>query len=574
MGFQSIVQENPLERLASLASMAGVAQIADEARALATRVAEGRFYLACVGQFKRGKSSLLDALLHEVILPIGVVPVTALPTVVRYGTARSARVLLRGSDWRQLEIIDLSSYVSEEENPENEKGVAAIEVFVPSELLATGMCLVDTPGIGSVFEANSAATYELVPHIDAALVVLGADPPISGEELALITRISQRVDDLLFVLNKADRVSKAELASAKQFACRMLGARLDRPIEIYEVSAKEELEGSHGTREWSAFTVALNHTLAASGRQLVWLAQKRGMSRLTGWLLVTIEEERRVLVEPLADSEASLQQLAEYIARAEQAIDDLGLLFLGEQERLTQRLEERRQKFIASVLRGAQSQLAEQLPFASSFGPACRRFSMQAALDIARKHVVPWLSAEEENVNDEYAGVTERFTALANEFLGELAEAGIPHLRHIAESIEECGKLTSRSRFQFHQLLHLARPASPLRHAADLILAAVGLRRMIRRDAQEFLVKLLDVNTSRVQGDLENRLAVARRELEHGVRDIIVKVRDAARDTLVRTREVREAGEPATSARLATLAEIESEVRTLARETSLLEFQS
>lgn len=555
--------ESPLERLAAVASMAGVTQIAEEALSLAVRVAEGRFYLACVGQFKRGKSSLLDALLDDTILPIGVVPVTALPTVVRYGLERSARVLLRGSEWRQIEIGDLALYVSEEENPENEKGVEAVEVFFPSELLATGMCLVDTPGTGSVFEANSATTYAFVPHIDAALVVLGADPPLSGEELTLVTRISRQVDNVLFVLNKADRVSTADLAAAKQFASRVLGERLGRPIEIYEASAKEMLEGNHGTREWSAFVNALEHMLSVSGRQLVWLAQQRGASRLAGRLLNTIEEERRALIAPLIELDARLRHLSEYVTESETTIRDLGLLFLGEQQRLTLRLEQRRQEFIALVLPQAARQLAEKLASAPLNGPAYRRFSMQAALDIARQYVLPWLAREEETVSQEYADITRRFTSLAIEFLGELASGGIPHLNYAPETIEDYGKLTSRSRFQFQALLRIARPASPFRHAGDFIFSAFGLHRLIRQDASDFLAQLLDVNTSRVQGDLENRLAVARKELEHAVRDVLIRAKEIASETLSRARETRNAGNPAVQARLARFAEIEREINEL-----------
>lgn len=568
---QDSIRATPLEQLAALASRAGGKEIETEAISLADRISEGRFYLACIGQFKRGKSSLLDALLGDTILPIGVVPVTALPTVVRYGPERAARVLLRDSEWRHIEMGDLALYVSEEDNPGNEKEVAAVEVFFPSDLLATGMCLVDTPGLGSVFEGNTATTYKFLPHIDAALVVLGADPPISGEELALVTRISREIDDVVFVLNKADRVTRGELAAAKQFAGRMLGERLGRPIEIYEVSAKEELAGNHGTRDWAGLTGALEKMLSLSGHRLVRRAQQRGASRLASWLSGTIEEEKRALTEPLAESEARMRALTEYVAQSEQSIRDLELLFLGEQQRLTERLEARRQAFLTAVLPEARHQLAEKLAPARLSGPAYRRFAMQAALDVARAQVVPWLKVEEEAVNAEYDILTGRFTSLANEFLGQLATLGIPHLAYLAGSIEGCGKLTSRSTFQFNSMLYIARPASPLRHAADIVLALLGLGAVIRGDAENFLVRLLNSNTSRVQADLEDRLAVARRELEHAVRATLVRARGVAVGTLLRARETRDAGEAAVQAQLAHFAEIESEIASLSQEMSLMQ---
>ena len=85
-----------------------------------------------------------------------------------------------------------------------------VEVFVPCPLLASGMCLVDTPGIGSVFAGNTETTKEFIPQIDAAILLVGADPPISGEELALIEAVAANVEEVLVVLNKIDRVSAAE----------------------------------------------------------------------------------------------------------------------------------------------------------------------------------------------------------------------------------------------------------------------------------------------------------------------------------------------------------------------------
>jgi dynamin family protein len=72
-------------RLRELALEAGAKELADEAASLEERLREQRFYVACVGQFKRGKSTLLNALVGRPLLPTGVVPVTSVPTVLRYG---------------------------------------------------------------------------------------------------------------------------------------------------------------------------------------------------------------------------------------------------------------------------------------------------------------------------------------------------------------------------------------------------------------------------------------------------------------------------------------------------------
>ena len=159
-----------LLRLADLAQELRAKPVVVEARELAARVSEGRFYVVCVGQFKRGKSTLLNALVSHEVVPTGFVPVTAVPTVIRYGDEPHARVRVRDGSWRDVAMTELKEYVTEEFNPENKKAVEGAEVFVPSPLLSSGMCLVDTPGLGSVFTGNTATTQAFIPHIDAALV--------------------------------------------------------------------------------------------------------------------------------------------------------------------------------------------------------------------------------------------------------------------------------------------------------------------------------------------------------------------------------------------------------------------
>lgn len=154
-----------LTRLAELAQEFGSEHVKEEATNLAERLREGRFYVACIGQFKRGKSTLLNALVGDSVLPTGVVPITTVPTVLRYGEKRSARVRFQGGAWTDLAPEGLVQYVSDEHNPENAKSVAGVEVFLPHVLLADGMCLVDTPGLGSIFAGNTAATQAFVPRL-------------------------------------------------------------------------------------------------------------------------------------------------------------------------------------------------------------------------------------------------------------------------------------------------------------------------------------------------------------------------------------------------------------------------
>jgi predicted GTPase len=249
-----------LLRLGRLAQELGTEPVAEEARELAARVSEGRFYVACVGQFKRGKSTLLNALVGHEVVPTGFIPVTAVPTVIRFGDRPHARVRMRDGSWQDVAMSDLKEYVTEELNPENRKAVDGAEVFVPSPLLSSGMCFVDTPGLGSVFTGNTATTQAFIPHIDAALVVVGADPPIAGEELTLVEAVGKQVQDLILIINKADRTSDPERAAAVKFTREILGKRLHRPMgEVFEVSAAERMESRGPLRDWEKLLASLHH---------------------------------------------------------------------------------------------------------------------------------------------------------------------------------------------------------------------------------------------------------------------------------------------------------------------------
>ena len=244
-------RDDALDAVAAVARDAGLWRMVADTHDAVERLRSGLFYVVCVGQFKRGKSALLNGLVEEAVLPTGVVPITSAVTILRHGARLSARVRFRDRDWEECDPRALATYVSEEHNPGNEKGVRAVEVLVLSWLLASGLCLVDTPGLGSVIVANTEATRDFVPHVDAALVVLGADPPITGEELALVQILAGSVRDFIVVFNKADRQPEDERAAARDFTARVLAPVLGhRPEPILQVSATDHLSGRGPARDW------------------------------------------------------------------------------------------------------------------------------------------------------------------------------------------------------------------------------------------------------------------------------------------------------------------------------------
>jgi len=554
-----------LLRLADLAQELGSEPVAEEARDLAARVSEGRFYVACVGQFKRGKSTLLNALVGHAVVPTGFIPVTAVPTVIRFGDRLHARVRMKDGTWHDIAMSDLKEYVTEELNPENKKGVEGAEVFVPSALLASGMCFVDTPGLGSVFTGNTATTQAFIPHIDAALVVVGADPPIAGEELVLVEAVGKQVQDLILVINKADRTSDAERAAAVKFTREILEKRLHRPIgDVFEISAIERMENRGPVRDWERLMESFHHLVDDSGRNLVRAACDRGLQRLSEQLLAIVSEDREALQRPIEESERRIALMKETIGDAERSMRELGFLFMAEQQRISDFFVDRRQRFESTTLAESQKEFDEELRSVhAGFGPHYRRRLTHFAQEISRRKVKPWLKLEQEEGERQYRAVANRFVEMGNGFLKKLADTGLTELTRMPHALDADKGLRVRSRFTFEDFLGIADPPSPLRWLADVFLPLLGGRKLIANEARAFLEHLLETNSSRVQNDVLNRIQESRDRLEVEIRKLLHEISRIAEQALDRARKVKEEGTPAVWSAIERLNRIEGEISTL-----------
>jgi ribosome biogenesis GTPase A len=219
---------------------------------LSHRFSEGRFHLAVLGQFKRGKSTLLNALIGESILPVGVVPLTAAPTFIQFG--ETAKIRVRYQDSRpEAEFYGastdersayLAGFVTEKGNPQNRQGIAEVQVNLPVPILSDGLVLIDTPGIGSTCRHNTTVTLDFLQQCDAALFLVSADPPITEVELEFLRQVKEKVPRLFFVLNKIDYLDEGELEEALSFYRRVLAqeAGCDGEFPVFCVSARKGLE--------------------------------------------------------------------------------------------------------------------------------------------------------------------------------------------------------------------------------------------------------------------------------------------------------------------------------------------
>lgn len=211
--------------------------------ALMVKLAEDRFTLAVLGQFKRGKSSLMNSIIGRELLPVGVRPLTSAITVLRYGSVE--RLLIQRQHWtneQEVPVERLADYVTEKGNPGNREQVTAAYLELPLPFLRRGLEFVDTPGVGSSVAANTATTYGFLPQCDAALFVTSAEAPLNRMELEFLRDVRRHASKMFFVINKIDLLGDADRTDVLDFVGTTLKAEagISAP-RLFPISALQGL---------------------------------------------------------------------------------------------------------------------------------------------------------------------------------------------------------------------------------------------------------------------------------------------------------------------------------------------
>jgi GTP-binding protein EngB required for normal cell division len=196
----------------------------------------GTVDVAVLGHFKAGKSSFLNALVGAPVLPVDVLPSTAVVTTIGHGPRERVTVHDAGGERIEVPLLRLAEFVTERGNPANEKRVAVVDVELPSLAPYDGIRFVDTPGLGSAFAHNTRTSREWMPRVGAVLVAVSVQHPLSEDDLLLLDDVSLHTPEAVLLLTKADLVSEEELASVIGFTRARSTARTGKEWTILPVS--------------------------------------------------------------------------------------------------------------------------------------------------------------------------------------------------------------------------------------------------------------------------------------------------------------------------------------------------
>jgi len=205
---------------------------------LVERIESPALQVPVCGGVSAGKSSLLNHLLGADVLPVGVTPVTALPTRIAHGPSPRATIAFAEARAITVEPGRLVEFVSEQQNPGNAKRVGRIVLELPAEILRDGVVFVDTPGLGALATTGAAESLAYLPRCDLGLVLVDAASALSTNDLTLVQTLLQAGAKVMVLLSKADLLSEDERRRAADYARQQLASNLGFELPVFLVSVR------------------------------------------------------------------------------------------------------------------------------------------------------------------------------------------------------------------------------------------------------------------------------------------------------------------------------------------------
>ncbi len=217
--------------------------LGDEADAWQARyesaISDAHVDILVIGEFNHGKSSLINMLVGEDVLRVGLTPTTQVETNIGFGAEHAHAVLyeMNGSK-RTIELDQLGANDS--------VGVARIDVMLHSDRFDSAARFVDTPGLNEAHALRESLIRQLIDRASLVLFVLDATQPATRQEMSLIESsiAALQPHQGLIVVNKCDRLDEDEFKEVSCYIEKTVGSHF-APNEIFYTSArKKNYEGN------------------------------------------------------------------------------------------------------------------------------------------------------------------------------------------------------------------------------------------------------------------------------------------------------------------------------------------
>lgn len=541
---------------------------------LSEKLEKNIFNLVVLGQFKRGKSTFVNALLGEELLPTAVVPLTSIVTVISYGPETEVTVYFKDGSTKKIPLERLPEYITEEKNPNNVKNVKEVRILYPSPYLQEGVHLIDTPGVGSVYQNNTDETYNYIPKVDAAIFLLSVDPPISQGECDFLVEIKKYAAKIFFVLNKIDYLSPQERDQALLFNRQVLESLLGiEGIRLFPLSAKLALEGKKENNQEKlkesgllAFEEVLaDFLMREKGNLILCSVIGKGLKRIDEILMVVGLEKKALAMtaQELEDKIAEFERQKNIILQEQK---DAGYILKGEAAALLNELESSLARFREENVFRLRSHIKEYIASNANLGN--RELGRRANEEMIRwteEVFERWRPEQEKKIQQAYERMVSRFIGRANEIIDHLSAVSRNIFDLEVGEFEHMEKFAEQS--DFYYLLEDT-PASFMIDVSKLYyyLPPVLFRRYLVKEMEDKAYHIIDRNCGRIRYDFAQRLDRSLRAFislfNDKIDDIITKVTGAVQ----RAKEMKNSNASEAEARLKQLAAQEEELNKIKNE--------
>jgi GTPase Era involved in 16S rRNA processing len=544
----------------------------DFLRSMKSKLSEEGFNIVVLGGFKRGKSTLINAMVGSGILPTGVVPLTSVITKLRYGTKTEAEIAFNDGKRMIVDVTSLNQYVTEKGNPGNTKNVAEVDLHVNSSLLGNGAVIVDTPGVGSSYERNTLVTYDFLAQVDAALFVFGVDPPISQMELEFLDDIKGNSNVIFLIQNKIDMLDKRESEEALNFSRSVLIESLKDPdLRVFPISAKLALEAKEDgddeklirSRYVELEREVMNFLATGKGQAILANARMR-LVKIASDLFTAVGIEHGILCRPVREMNEKIDWLQREIQTARRRLDEMDSLVDSRVSRiinqLTQRLEEIKNSARLTLVPSLDAFL-QSMPETSG-----RREYLEA--------IQRFITEEIENnyssfVKSASAEISKGLRLAVVDFSTEADRSSEDLMKRVADVFGVTMRApdvpeidVEESRFYFDQVSVL-KCESIVPAELPMILPNRLYRRNIARKARQVMLDEIEKQGGRIRYDIDYRLSESSRRLKSEVRSRMLSSVESLESALSMGLRSRTEASRERESRLVHLEKIERRLKTV-----------
>ena len=481
---------------------------------LREKIESNVFNLVVVGQFKRGKTSLINALLGEDILPVAVVPLTSIVTIMTYGDALRIKVYFNDGNIVEIKPESLTEYVTEKGNPKNVKDVNEVVVTYPSHYLKDGVRLIDTPGVGSIYQHNTDVAYRYLPKSDAVLFLLSVDQPMSKSELDFLKDVREYSNRIFFLLNKADHLDEKDLRESIDFQKNVLREATGSDVRIFPLSAKLALDGELNNAVnmvqksmLPRFSETLNTFLMEEKGTVLIISVTNNLLRMISQSRLELELELKSLTTPLDELQ---QKIKAFEARKQDVLlekRDFDILLDGETKRLSREiLDEDITKFRKDLLAREEVYLEEEFARTKSLPLKELKEALEAmVIGHIKQAFNIWRAMEDDRLAKAFEAICRRFVVKIDEAVDALLKFSSDLFEIPFEAIKTEALWSAKSRFYYK---FKEQPGGLEIASSSLTLALpkfIG-DKIILKKMQDYLVRAIDLQLGRSGNDFEERI--------------------------------------------------------------------